>query len=73
MAHSKHGPHSHRRVTPAPAVERLPGGDPRGVTALGYVAFMLVGLGALLVPSLVPAIEREFAQPDAGVGVLYLV
>ena len=73
MAHSKHGPHSHRRVTPAPAVERLPAGDRRGVTALGYAAFILVGWGALLVPSLVPAIEREFAQPDAGVGVLYLV
>ena len=44
-----------------------------GVTALGYTSFVLVGWGALLVPSLVPAIERDFAQPDAGVGVLYLV
>jgi fucose permease len=43
------------------------------VTALGYASFALVGWGALLVPSLVPAIERDFAQPDAGVGVLYLV
>ena len=43
------------------------------MTALGYANFVLIGWGALLVPSLVPAIERDFAQPDAGVGVLYLV
>jgi OFA family oxalate/formate antiporter-like MFS transporter len=78
VAHSEHGLHSHRRVTPAPAlgrgpVEHLPGGDPGGVTALGYASFILVGWGALLVPSMVPAIERDFVQPDAGVGVLYLV
>ena len=54
--------------------ERLPDGlDSGGVTALGYASFILVGWGALLVPSLVPAIERDFVQPDAGVGVLYLV
>ncbi len=41
--------------------------------ALGYASFILVGWNALLVPSLVPAIERDFAQPDAGVGVLYFV
>ena len=73
MAHSGHDPHSHHRVTPAPVVERLPGGGSGGVTALGYASFILVGWGALLIPSLVPAIERDFAQPDAGVGVLYLV
>jgi len=44
-----------------------------GVVAAGYASFILIGWGALLVPSLVPLIEREFAQPDAGVGVLYLV
>ena len=44
-----------------------------GVTALGYASFILVGWSALLVPALVPAIERDFTQPDAGVGVLYLV
>lgn len=44
-----------------------------GVVALGYASFILVGWSALLVPSLVPAIERDFAQSDAGVGVLYLV
>ena len=43
------------------------------VPALGYAGFTLVGWNALLVPSLVPAIERDFAQPDAGVGVLYFV
>ncbi len=44
-----------------------------GVVALGYASFILVGWSALLVPSLVPSIERDFAQPDAGVGILYLV
>lgn len=44
-----------------------------GVTALGYASFTLVGWGALLVPSLVPSIERDFAQTDAGVGILYFV
>jgi fucose permease len=44
-----------------------------GVTALGYASFVLLGWSALLVPALVPAIERDFTQPDAGVGVLYLV
>jgi fucose permease len=43
------------------------------VPALGYAGFTLVGWNALLVPSLVPAIERDFAQPDAGVGVFYFV
>jgi fucose permease len=43
------------------------------VPALGYAGFTLVGWNALLVPSLVPAIERDFTQPDAGVGVLYFV
>ena len=43
------------------------------MTALGYASFTLVGWGALMVPSLVPAIEREFSQSDAGVGVLYFV
>jgi fucose permease len=56
-------------VIPAPAVER----DPGGVTALGYASFILVGWSALLVPSLVPAIERDYVQPDAGVGALYFV
>ncbi len=43
------------------------------VPALGYASFILVGWNALLVPSLVPAIERDFAQPDSGVGILYFV
>lgn len=43
------------------------------VPALGYAGFTLVGWNALLVPSLVPAIERDFAQSDAGIGVLYFV
>jgi fucose permease len=74
VAHSEHGPNSDRRVTPAPAVERGPGErGTGGVTALGYASFILLGWGGLLIPSLVPAIERDFAQPDAGVGVLYLV
>jgi hypothetical protein len=43
------------------------------VPALGYASFILVGWNALLVPSLVPAIERDFTESDAGVGVLYFV
>jgi fucose permease len=56
-------------MTAAPASGNRSG----GMTALGYASFILVGWSALLVPSLVPAIERDFTQPDAGVGVLYLV
>lgn len=56
-------------MTAPPAIRRGSG----GVTALGYASFVLIGWGALLVPSLVPAIERDFAQRDAGVGALYLV
>ena len=56
-------------MTAVPASGRRSG----GVTALGYASFVLLGWSALLVPALVPAIERDFSQPDAGVGVLYLV
>ena len=43
------------------------------VPALGYASFTFVGWNALLVPSLVPSIERDFAQPDAGMGVFYFI
>ena len=69
MTNSSDGSHADRRMTPAAAVRHAPG----GVTGLGYASFILLGWGALLVPSLVPAIERDFAQRDSGVGVLYLV
>ena len=49
-----------------------PGRRSDGVTTLGYASFILIGWSALLVPALVPAIERDFTQSDAGVGVLYL-
>ncbi len=55
------------------AVPAVANGGRGGVVALGYASFILVGWSALLVPSLVPSIERDFAQPDAGVGILYLV
>jgi len=71
VADSRHDPHSGRSVTATPPLGR--GRGPDSVTALGYASFILVGWGALLVPSLVPVIERDFAQPDSGVGVLYLV
>ena len=67
MADSVDAQQPARRVTPAPPVGR----GFAGVTALGYASFILIGWGALLVPSLVPAIERDFAQSDAGVGILY--
>ena len=55
-------------MTPA----QVPGRRSDGVTTLGYASFILIGWSALLVPALVPSIERDFAQSDAGVGVLFL-
>ncbi len=42
-------------------------------TILGLARFAARGWGGLLVPSLVPVIEADFAQTDAGVGVFFLV
>ncbi len=42
-------------------------------TILGLASFAALGWGGLLVPSLVPVIEADFAQTDAGVGVFFLV
>ena len=69
VADSRHAPYPGHFVTATPPL----GSGRDRVTALGYASFILVGWNALLVPSLVPAIERDFAQPDAGVGVLYFV
>ena len=66
---SRHDPDPGDLVTATPPLQ----GRRDRVPALGYLSFILVGWNALLVPSLVPAIERDFAQPDAGVGVLYFV
>jgi len=41
-------------------------------TILGLASFAALGWGGLLVPSLVPVIEADFAQTDAGVGVFFL-
>jgi len=45
----------------------------RGMTWPGYSSFVLIGWTSLLVPSLIRAIEHDFDQPDAGLGLLYLV
>jgi fucose permease len=45
----------------------------RGATAAGYASFALLGSTGLLVPSLVRAIERDFGQSDAGIGLLFFV
>lgn len=45
----------------------------RGPTAAGYASFALLGSTGLLVPSLVRAIENDFGQSDAGIGLLYFL
>lgn len=44
----------------------------RRIIATSYGAFALVGWSMLLVPSLIRDIRADFAQTDAGFGVLYL-
>ncbi len=41
--------------------------------ALGCVAFVLIGWGGLLVPSLIRSIKDAYDQSDAGIGVYYFV
>jgi fucose permease len=45
----------------------------RGAAAAGYASFALLGFSGLLVPSLIRAIERDFGQSDAGIGLLYFL
>jgi FHS family glucose/mannose:H+ symporter-like MFS transporter len=45
----------------------------RAVEVSGWAAFLLIGWTSLLVPSLIRAIEGEFGQSDAAIGVFYLV
>src|SRR5215210_5142960 len=47
---------------------------PRGALGLlGYSSFVLIGWGGLLGPSLIRSIEHDFAQTDAGIGLLYFI
>jgi fucose permease len=53
-------------------------GDARGasvrrVTVLGYGAFLLLGWGAVLVPSLIVSIKETFDRTDADFGTVYFV
>ncbi len=41
--------------------------------ALGCAAFAWIGWSGLLVPSLIRSIKTDFGQPDAGIGLFYLV
>ena len=41
--------------------------------ALGCIAFVLIGWGGLLVPSLIRSIKDAYDQSDAGIGVYYFV
>jgi MFS family permease len=50
-----------------------PAGSTRVVTATAHAAFALIGWSMLLAPSLIRAIRDDFAQTDAGFGVLYLL
>lgn len=47
--------------------------DRRAHAAVGGLAFIVLGLTGLLVPSLIRSIEADFSQDDAGMGVYYLV
>ncbi|MGI8826335.1 MAG: MFS transporter [Chloroflexota bacterium] len=50
------------------------GEKPEGLVRIaGYAGFILIGWNAVLVPSLIRSIERDFHQSDAGFAVLYLL
>ncbi len=46
---------------------------PPAAGILGGFAYLLIGWGGLLVPSLIRSIEDAFGQSDAGMGIYYLV
>ena len=45
----------------------------RRLAAIAWVSFVLIGWAGLMVPSLIRSIKSEFAQPDSGIGLFYLV
>ena len=46
---------------------------PRATLLAGYVAFVLIGWNAVLLPSLIRSLEHDFRQNDAAFGLLYFV
>ncbi len=56
----------------SPAVG-APAGPPRGVLAVSYASFVLVGWTGLFVPSYLRVIQDEFGRTDAEFGLVYLV
>lgn len=55
----------------APGVGSAPAS--RSVLGAGYSSFILIGWSGVLVPSLVPSLERAYAQSDAGLALFYLL
>jgi fucose permease len=45
----------------------------RGAALFGYLGLLMLGWSGLLLPSLIRSIEHDFAQSDAGIGLLYFV
>lgn len=43
------------------------------LAAIAYASFLLIGWSTLLIPGLIRSVERDFAQPDAALGVFYLL
>ena len=43
------------------------------IRLVGYLAFVLIGWGGLLVPALIRSVEHDFSQTDAGLGIWYFV
>jgi fucose permease len=43
------------------------------LAAIAYGSFLLIGWSSLLVPGLIRSVERDFAQPDAAIGVFYFL
>ena len=55
------------------AVEKYTARKTSYLTLTGYGCCVLLGLNAVLVPSLILPVERAFNQTDAGIGVFYFI
>ena len=51
----------------------MDGGGIRGLSRVGYAAFLLIGATTVLVPALVVYVERTFGVADADLGIFYFV
>lgn len=46
---------------------------PAAAGVIGYAAFLLIGWGGILIPSLIRSVKEAFGQSDAGIGVFYFL